>query len=219
MLNVAIRTLPRNHVRPGHEAGESALAIGYEFSMDEMNLDDLRDGLKRVAVVLKELGRPFALAGGYAAWVHGSPEPLHDVDFLVREDDVAAIVEELGDRGLEVEHPAEDWLVKVRTGEATVDVLHRVQGGSVEQLLTAAQEESVLSVRMPVLTATDVTVEKLLALDEHYCDVAAVLPTMRGLREQVDWEDVRRRTDGRPFAEAVLFLLERLGVVDALETS
>jgi hypothetical protein len=219
MLKVAIRTLPRNHVRPGHEEGESSIAIGYDCSMDETSLDDLRDGLKRVAVALKEFGRPFALAGGYAAWVHGSPEPLHDVDFLVREEDVAAIVEELGDRGLPVEHPAEDWLVKVRTGEATVDVLHRVQGSTVEQLLDAAQEESVLSVRMPVLTATEVTVEKLLALDEHYCDLAAVLPTMRGLREQVDWEDVRSRTVGRPFAEAVLFLLERLGVVDPLEAS
>jgi hypothetical protein len=182
--------------------------------MDDSWLEDLREGLKRVAVALKETGRPFALAGGYAAWVHGSPEPLHDVDFLVRGDDVSAIVEELGDRGLKVEHPAEDWLVKVRTGEATVDLLHRALGGSVDDVLARAQEESVLSVRMPVMSATDVTVEKLLALDEHYCDLAAVLPTFRGVREQVDWADVRRRTDGRPFAEAVLFLLERLDVVE-----
>ena len=43
--------------------------------------------------------------------------------------------------------------------------------------------------------------------------LAAVLPTLRALREQVNWAEVRRRTSGRPFAEAVLFLLERLEVI------
>ena len=43
-------------------------------------------------------GRPLPadlrqLAGGYAAWVRGAPEPLHDVDFLVAEDDVPAVVD------------------------------------------------------------------------------------------------------------------------------
>ena len=66
---------------------------------------------------------------------------------------------------------------------------------------------------MPVLSATDVTTEKLLAMDEHYCDLGAVLPIMRALREQVDWDVVRRRTTGAPFAETVLFLLERLEVL------
>jgi hypothetical protein len=185
--------------------------------MDDADLEGLREGLKRVAVALKECERPFALAGGYAAWVHGSPEPLHDVDFLVREEDADTIVEKLSSRGLEVEQPAEDWLFKVRVSDATVDVLHRAQGSTVDQILAAAIEESVLSVRMPVLTATDVTVEKLLALDEHYCDLAAVLPTLRGLREQVDWDDVRRRTADQPFAETVLFLLGRLGIIDPVE--
>jgi hypothetical protein len=185
--------------------------------MEDADLEPLRDGLKRVAVALKESQRPFALAGGYAAWVHGSPEPLHDVDFLVRAEDADAIVEELGSRGLEVVQPAEDWLFKVRVADATVDVLHRAQGGSVDEMLAAAAEESVLSVHMPVLSATDVTVEKLLALDEHYSDLAAVLPTLRGLREQVDWPDVRRRTAGRPFADAVLFLLERLEIIERVD--
>jgi hypothetical protein len=185
--------------------------------VDPSDLEALREGLKRVAVALKESGHRFALAGGYAAWVHGSPEPLHDVDFLVRQEDAAAVVEDLVGRGLDVVQPAEDWLFKVQVDGAVVDVLHRALGGSVEQMLEAAEEASVLSVRMPVVSATDVTSEKLLALDEHYCDLAAVLPTMRALREQVDWAQVRRRTEGQPFAEAVLYLLERLEIVD--ETS
>jgi hypothetical protein len=178
------------------------------------DLERLRDGLKRVAVALKESGHAFALAGGYAAWVHGSPEPLHDVDFVVREEDEPEVVEALRRQGFEVERPAEDWLFKVRLEGAVVDVLHRAQGGTVEEMLAAAGDASVLSVVMPVLSATDVTTEKLLALDEHYCDLAAILPTLRAMREQVDWPEVRRRTTDRPFAEAVLFLLERLEIVE-----
>jgi hypothetical protein len=187
--------------------------------MAEVEGEVLREGLKRVGVALKESGLPFALAGSYAAWVHGSPEPLHDVDFLVRPEDAATAADELARRGLDVEDPVEDWLFKVRVDGVVVDVLHRAQGATVDDVLAAAVEESVLSVHMPVVSATDVTVEKLLALDEHYCDVAAVLPMLRALREQVDWDDVRRRTSGRPFAETMLFLLERLEVIEPAGTA
>ena len=37
---------------------------------------------------MKRDGVPFALAGGYALWAHGAPEPDHDVDLLVAEPDV-----------------------------------------------------------------------------------------------------------------------------------
>ena len=47
----------------------------------------LREALKLVAVTLKEGGVPFALAGGYALWARGAPEPHHDVDFAVAEQD------------------------------------------------------------------------------------------------------------------------------------
>jgi hypothetical protein len=174
--------------------------------------DALQTGLKRVAVALKESGVPFALAGGYAAWVHGAPEPAHDVDFLISESDAESARKHLQARGIEVIEPAEDWLFKARVDEIVVDVLFRGQGLDPEGMLERAETLSVLSVRMPVLAATDVTVEKLLALDEHYCDLAAVLPVLRALREQVDWVDLRRRVCGHPFAEAVLFLADRLEI-------
>src|SRR3954469_22560023 len=178
------------------------------------DLEGLREGLKVVGVALKESGLPFALTGGYAAWVYGSPEPVHDVDFLVRAEDAAAAADELRRRGLEVEEPPEDWLFKVRVNDEVIDVLHRSLGPTtVDEMLAAAQEASVLSVDLPVLSATHLTTEKLLALDEHYCDLGAILPTLRALREQVDWPEVRRRTRGRPFAETVLFLLERLLII------
>jgi hypothetical protein len=175
--------------------------------------EGLRSGLKRVAVALKDSEVPFALAGGYAAWAHGGPEPEHDVDFLVSPDLAQRAADELARRDLQVEHPPEDWLFKVWTDGVMVDVLHRSAGSTAEQVLENAVELEVLSVRMPVISVTDVVVEKLLALDEHYCDLTGVLPVMRALREQVDWDAVRKQTSGSPFAGAVLYLLERLDVI------
>ena len=40
-----------------------------------------------------------------------------------------------------------------------------------------------------------------------------VLELARSLREQVDWEDVRKRTSDSAFAKAYFTLLEELGIV------
>jgi allantoicase len=82
------------------------------------------------------------------------------------------------------------------------------------ELIERSETLPVLSVQMPVLTATDILVTKLLALDEHYCDFGRLLPVARALREQVDWETVRREVAGNDFAVVFLQLLGRLGVVD-----
>jgi allantoicase len=83
-------------------------------------------------------------------------------------------------------------------------------------LIDRAEVLPVLSVQMPVLTATDIVVTKLMALDEHYCDFARLLPVARALREQVDWAAVRREVEGNDFAVVFLELLDRLGVVEAI---
>ena len=176
--------------------------------------DRMREALKRVGVALKRSGVPFALAGGYGGWARGAPEPAHDVDFLVPSDGADTARESLREQGLDVRQPPEDWLFKVASDGVLVDVIQRTNGRPLEDVLAAATEEAVLSVQMPVVSATDVVVEKLLALDEHYCDVAQLLPTMRALREQVDWSVVRRGTEDNDFAAALLFLLARLGVVE-----
>ena len=178
------------------------------------NVDALREGLKRVAVALKDTEVPFALAGGYAAWARGGPEPTHDVDFLVDDEQAERARQELERRGLDVVQPPEDWLFKVHTDGVVIDVLHRGSGRLLADALRDASVVEVLSVEMPVLSATDLLTMKLLSLDEHYCDLGTVLPAARALREQVDWARVREWTAGSPFAEAVLFLLERLEVLD-----
>src|SRR3954467_660293 len=92
---------------------------------------NLREALKRVATGLKETGVPFALAGGYACWARGGPEPDHDVDFLVAEEDAPQVAEGLAEKGFEVVQPAEDWLFKVFVDGAMVDILFRTAGDPV----------------------------------------------------------------------------------------
>ncbi len=69
---------------------------------------------------------------------------------------------------------------------------------STPELLERAVETEVLSIRMPVLSATDLVAGKLLALSEHACDFGTVLPAARALREQVDWAALRTQVAGTP---------------------
>jgi len=177
--------------------------------------EDLREALKRVAVALKRAEVPFALTGGYAVWVRGGPESEHDVDFLIADEDVERAVLALTEKGLQAVRPPEDWLVKVFTDNAMVDLIHRHSDAPAERATVEdADVLAVLSVQMPVLSATEVVVQKMLALDEHECDIAAMIPIMRALREQLDLPRVRRETAQSPFAAALLLLLEKLDIVE-----
>lgn len=194
-------------------------AAGYSAAVaDDRDRDPqegLREALKLVAVSLKEGDIPFALAGSYGLWAHGGPEPDHDVDFVVAEDDAARAAEVLLERGLEVVHPPEDWLFKVYKDDSMVDVLFRTNGAAMTRdVLAEVDEIEVESVRMPVLSATVLMVHKLSALEEHACDFGRALPVARAVREQVDWAEVRSATADNDFAVAFLVLLERLGVIE-----
>ena len=187
----------------------------------------LRTALKRSASALKADGVPFALGGGYALWVAGGPEPSHDVDLVVAETDVELAANSLAAAGLRVERPPEDWLFKaycdpngsteLAEDPALVDVLHRLGGVPVEQsLLETAQEFEVLGVRIPVLSPTPIMIAKLKSLSEHYCDFAPLLLSVRAVREQLDWTEIRKATQDNPFAEAFLLVVERLSITTPL---
>lgn len=179
-----------------------------------MPRDELRSAMRNAASALAAEDVPFALGGSYALWVHGAGEPSNDVDLVVPEDIVEQAAEVLGKAGFDVERTVENWLFKARQGEATVDVLHRVNGEVVEQAaIDSAQPCDVLGVRMPVIAAQDVVVMKLRSLTEHYCDFGALLAPIRAVREQVDWDEVARRTADNDYAAAFLFLLRRLGII------
>jgi hypothetical protein len=182
----------------------------------------LRSALKHSASALKADGIPFALGGGYALWVHGGPEPSHDVDLVVAETDVEVAANSMAAAGLRVERPPEDWLFKAYLDDdsqepeeerALVDVLHRLGGVPVtKSLLDTSEEHEVLGLRMPVLPPTPIMIAKLQSMSEHYCDFEQPLLAARAVREQLDWAEIRKATKDQPFAEAFLFLVERLGI-------
>jgi hypothetical protein len=183
----------------------------------------LRSALKHSASALKADGIPFALGGGYALWVHGGPEPSHDVDLVVAETDVEVAANSMAAVGLRVERPPEDWLFKAYLDDdsqepeeepALVDVLHRLGGVPVtKSLLDTSEEHEVLGLRMPVLPPTPIMIAKLQSMSEHYCDFEQPLLAARAVREQLDWAEIRKATKDQPFAEAFMFLVERLGIV------
>jgi hypothetical protein len=174
----------------------------------------LRTALKDAAGALAEAEVPYALGGGYALWVHGAPEPSHDVDLVIAEDDVERARKTLQDAGFAVQQPPENWLFKAYVDDVLVDVLFRISGVPVEaSLLDTATTQQVLGMWMPVLPPTCIVVAKLLALNEHYCDFAMLLPVIRAVREQLDWAHIAEQTAGNDFAVAFLVLVERLGLI------
>ena len=181
---------------------------------------ELRAALKRVATTLKAAGVAFALAGGYASWARGGPEPVHDADFVLVEEDVPRALQALSDAGLRVEHPPEDWLEKVYDGDALVDLIFRPADRPVtREQLELADELRVDSVLMPVQPATDILASKVLALSEHFCDMGRIFPHARALREQIDWPALRRDVEHWPFARAFLDLCDDLDIPPKEEIS
>jgi hypothetical protein len=175
--------------------------------------DRLRHALRRAASALKARGPEFALAGSYALWVHGGPEPVHDVDFAIAEPDVEAATATLEAAGFSISRPPEDWLFKASLDSVFVDVLHAINGVPVDtEMIRNAESHEVLAIRMQVLPPTLVLTQKLCALHEHSCDFAKLLPAVRAVRERVDWEQVRANTATNDFAVAFFVLTDRLGI-------
>jgi hypothetical protein len=175
---------------------------------------DLRDALKHAASALKADGPEFALAGSYALWAYGGPEPVHDVDFVVAEEDTEAAALTLEKAGFQIDRTPEDWLFKACVEQQfVIDVLHQLNGIPVNaDVIAAAEQLDVLAIRMRVLSPTHVLTEKLNSLNEHHCDFAALLPAVRAVRERVNWDRLRAETVENDFAVAFLVLTDRLGI-------
>lgn len=175
--------------------------------------EELLETLKHAAAALRDVGVPFVLGGGLAVWARGGPETEHDVDLFVKPADAERAWQALEDAGFRTEEPPEGWLYKGFRDGVMVDLIYEPTGFEVDdEFLARADELEVHAVRMPVMRADDVLVAKLLAMREHSIDYEQALEIARTVREQIDWDEVRARTDGSPYAKAFLTLVDELGV-------
>lgn len=176
----------------------------------------LVETLKSAGAALRDAGVPFAVAGGFAAWARGAPPTEHDVDFLIDRADIEAALAALEAAGMRTERPPEEWLVKAWDGEVLVDLIFAPAGFEVTpEVLARAEDINVAGMTLPVLPATEVFHSRLLALNDHNLDLSGLLTMARTLREQVDWNRLRRQVRKSPFARAFLYLLEELDIIAA----
>jgi hypothetical protein len=82
-----------------------------------------------------------------------------------------------------------------------------------DAVIARGELRSVLGMEMRVMALEDVMVTKLMAISEHALRYERLLEISRALREQIDWDEVRRRTGSSPFARAFFVLLEGLEIL------
>jgi hypothetical protein len=170
--------------------------------------------LKRAGSALKGEGVRFALAGGCAAYARGAAPSLHDVDFALVEEDVPRALETLRRVGFRTATPPEDWLVKAFDEEdRLVDLIFRIEERPITlEMIVRSDMINTAALTLPVLNATDLVISWILPMSEHSCDYGSLLPQVRALREQVDWDRVAVVVSVSPYAATFLTLLDRLSI-------
>jgi predicted nucleotidyltransferase len=182
----------------------------------ESSFPELIDAMKASAGILNECGIPFVLGGGLSAWARGGPKSEHDVDFLLKPADADTALEAFERAGWKTERPPEGWLYKTwHENGALVDLIFNPASGPItDEIIERAPVGEVMALRIKVSTLEDVLVSKLMAMTEQEPDFSSLLEWARALREQIDWREVRARTEASPFARAFFTLVESLGIVE-----
>jgi predicted nucleotidyltransferase len=171
--------------------------------------------LKKATAALNRARVPFMLGGSLAVWVRGGPESCNDLDLMVRPEDSEDALAALEDAGMRGERPPEDWLFKAWDGDVLVDLIFGPKGLTIDdETFERAVPVSAFGLEVRVMAIEDVLITKLRALHEHYLDYDSLLQMARSVREQIDWDQVRRATQESPYARAFFTLVEELGVVE-----
>ena len=187
---------------------------------EEQPFSDIEATLKKSAAALRGAGVPFLLGGSLASWARGGPDTTHDLDVIVKPQDAGRAQEALIAAGMRPEDPPESWLLKVWDGDVLIDLIFQPAGLTVDDdLIARADLVNAAAMDFKVMAIEDVLYTKLNALNEHYLDFSSLLQISRAVREQVDWERLRERTAGSPYATAFFCLLDELGIVDATATA
>ena len=182
----------------------------------EHSFDDIVATMKRSVAALREDDIPFLLAGSLAVWAQGGPEKRKDLDFVVKPEDAERALAALEKAGMRSERPPEHWLLKAWDGDVVVDIIFEPRGVEVnDEVIERGRELHVLAMDVRVMALEDVLHSKLRALDEHSADLSSLIGLARAVREQVDWDEGRRRTEDSPFARSFFVILAGLGVLPA----
>jgi Uncharacterised nucleotidyltransferase len=183
---------------------------------EDQSFHAIENTLKRATAALRNAGVPYLLGGSLASWARGGPETRHDLDLMVKPQDAERALEVLTELGMRPERPPEGWLFKAWDGDVLVDIIFAPKGLEMtDEVLERGEELDVLAIRTPVMALEDMLATKLLSLDEHSLDYSSLLQIVRALREQIDWEAVRSRTAGSPYAKPFFVLVEELGIAPA----
>lgn len=178
------------------------------------SFDAIVTALRAAVPALRAAEIPFMLGGSMAVWAYGGPEPTNDLDLMLRKQDAERALQVLAQMGMRTAHPPEEWLVKAWNGDVLIDLIYAPRGLPItDQVLARSVVRNLSALRVQVMALEDVLTTKLLALDEHQLDLSWLLQISRAVREQVDWETLRARTDGSPYAAAFFTLVQRLGIV------
>ena len=189
--------------------------LGYQRSVSsgDNTLNGMVPTLKKAAAALRDAGIPYLVAGGVASWVRGGPSTDHDLDFLIKPSDAERALDALTAAGLQPEKPPEEWLYKAWDGDVLVDLIFCPAGLEVDdELIERGEEREVQAMTMRVLTAEDLLVSKLMAMTEHTIDYRSCLEIARALREQIDFDDVRERTEASAYGRAFFVIAEGLAI-------
>ena len=180
----------------------------------------IEGGLKRSAQILEEADVEFLLIGSLSAWALGGPESSHDLDFGIREEDAVKAAEAFLSAGWHVTWVPENWLIKAWVGDPDtedailIDLIYAPSGIKIgPEVFSRAKKVDVLAHMFWVLDPTDLLTMKVMSIKEPNVNYTSTLATARSIREQVDWELLRKRTEHSPFAAAFFVMCEQLGVI------
>lgn len=189
------------------------------MASSEHSFEEISGTLKKVGAALRDNEIPHLLGGSLAFWAHGGPERRSDLDFMVKPEDADRALAVLEEAGMRTERPPEGWLYKAwDDDDVLVDLIFHPKGMQIDDAAIARGEQiEVLAMPIRIMALEDVLCTKLLSLHEHNVDYSSLLQMARSLREKVDWEDVRARTERSPFARAFFTIIEGTGIIGDAE--
>jgi hypothetical protein len=177
--------------------------------------EQLLRAMMHAAAALRDAEVPYLLAGSFAVWARGGPAHETDLDFAIKRDDVGRAVQALEAAGMERRPTPEEWLEKVCEDDVQIDLIFNPAGLEIDDdVLARGDDIEVNGMTFHVMAVDDVMTTKLYAFKEHYIDYESTLEMARVLREQIDWDELRRRCGDYAYAKPFFTLAEELGVVE-----